>query len=49
MSYTLFREKWVDDKIQQDMDVICQEILRAVRPISILLTGAFGRGGKELK
>lgn len=44
MSYTLFKEKWVDDKIQQDMDVICQEILKTIRPISILLTGSFGRG-----
>jgi len=44
MRYTSLKEKWVDEKIQQDMNVICEEILKVVRPISILLTGGFGRG-----
>lgn len=42
--YTLHEEKWVDKKIQQDMDIICSEILNIIRPISILLIGSFGRG-----
>jgi len=44
MSYTLHKEKWIEDKIQQDMDIIREEILNVVKPISILLIGSFGRG-----
>ena len=47
MRYTSLKEKWVDEKIQQDMDVICEEILKDVKPISILLTGGFGRGEEK--
>lgn len=42
--YTLQNDKKIDTKIQQDMDTICEEILKNSTPISILLTGSFGRG-----
>ena len=42
--YTKHNEQWIDDKIRQDMDTICDEILRSAKPICILLIGSFGRG-----
>ena len=44
MSYTLHKKRWIDDRIQRDLDIICEEILKDITPISILLIGAFGRG-----
>ena len=34
--YTLHEEKWIDDQIQQDMDIICAEILKAVKKAGII-------------
>lgn len=44
MKYTPHTEKWINDKIHHDMQIVCEEILKVVKPISILLIGGFGRG-----
>jgi hypothetical protein len=44
MSYTAAAEKSVEDKIDRDMKLICNEILEVAEPISIVLIGSFGRG-----
>jgi len=44
MEYTPYKEKWINNKIHSDMQVICKEILKVVDPISIILLGGFGRG-----
>lgn len=42
--YTPYTEKWINDKINSDMQIIREEILKVVKPISIILLGGFGRG-----
>jgi hypothetical protein len=42
--FTVNKDKKTEEKIQGDMDVICDEILKNSTPVSILLTGSFGRG-----
>lgn len=44
MSYTKILDTRVDSKIDYDMKIVCDEILKIVRPISIILFGGFGRG-----
>jgi hypothetical protein len=44
MNYTAAAEKSVEDKIDRDMKIICNEILEIAEPISIVLIGSFGRG-----
>lgn len=42
--YTPRKEKWINDKIDKDMRMVCDAILKVVDPISIILLGGFGRG-----
>jgi hypothetical protein len=42
--FTIYNNPAVDQKIQSELDVITQEILSSIRPITILLAGSFGRG-----
>lgn len=47
MSYTIYPDKRINDKIHSDIQIICEEILKIIEPISIIsiiLTGSFGRG-----
>jgi len=42
--YTIFNNEIVDLKIEKDLDYIVTEICKNISPISIILTGSFGRG-----
>lgn len=42
--FTVNDDKKIEEKIQEDLDIICDEILKNSTPVSILLTGSFGRG-----
>lgn len=44
MSYTASSDKRIDEKIDRDLKIVIEEILKAVSPISIILFGGFGRG-----
>lgn len=44
MSYTLLKDERIEKKIDQDMQIICEEILKVIRPVSIILFGGFGKG-----
>jgi len=37
-------KKHIDEKIQKDLEVVCEEILKVTKPISIILFGGYGRG-----
>lgn len=42
--FTIQDNKLVDEKIQEDMELICKCVLKYINPVSILLIGSFGRG-----
>lgn len=42
--YVAYEEKWINDRIEEDMKLICKEVLGVGRPVSIILMGSFGRG-----
>jgi hypothetical protein len=42
--FTVSNDKNIEEKIQGDLDIICDEILKKTIPVSIILTGSFGRG-----
>lgn len=44
MTFTNTGIAWIEDKIQKDLDILCDLILEYIDPISILLLGSFGRG-----
>lgn len=44
MTFTNTGIAWIEEKIQTDLDILCDLILEYVDPISILLLGSFGRG-----
>ncbi len=44
MSYTPLKDKRIDDKIDHELQIVCEEILKIIRPVSIILFGGFGRG-----
>jgi len=44
MSYTKINDDRIDKKIDLEMGIVCEEILKIIKPISIILFGGFGRG-----
>ena len=44
MSYTKIDDERIDKKIDGEMGIVCEEILKVVNPVSIILFGGFGRG-----
>jgi len=44
MSYTQIQDERIDNKIDQELSIVCEEILKVIKPISIILFGGFGRG-----
>jgi len=44
MNYTPYVENRVNKKIRKDLEIVCEEILKITRPISIILFGGYGRG-----
>lgn len=44
MSYTKIKDERIDNKIDLEMRIVCEEILKVIKPISIILFGGFGRG-----
>jgi len=44
MSYTQLKDERIDNKIDQELSIVCEEILKVIKPISIILFGGFGRG-----
>jgi len=44
VDYTPLRDERVNSKIEQELKIVCEEILKVVKPISIILFGGFGRG-----
>lgn len=44
MSYTQLKDKRIDNKIEQELRIVCEEVLRVVKPVSIILFGSYGRG-----
>ena len=43
MSYTQIEDERIDNKIEQELQVVCEEILKVTKPVSIILFGGFGR------
>ena len=44
MSYTQLNDERIDKKIDQELEIVCEEILKVIKPVSIILFGGFGRG-----
>jgi len=44
MNYTQIKDERIDSKIEQELKIVCEEVLKVVKPISIILFGGFGRG-----
>lgn len=44
MSYTQLNDERIDNKIEQELQIVCEEILKVIKPVSIILFGGFGRG-----
>ena len=44
MSYTQIKDSRIDEKIEQELAIVCEEILRLTRPVAIILFGGYGRG-----
>ena len=44
MSYTQSKDERIDKKIDRDLSIVCEEILKVIKPVSIILFGGFGRG-----
>jgi len=44
MGYTQVQDDRIDEKIDADLKVVCEEILKIIDPVSIILFGGFGRG-----
>lgn len=44
MSYTQAKDERIENKIDQELKIVCEEILKVIKPISIILFGGFGRG-----
>ena len=44
MSYTQVKDKRIDNKIDEQLKVVCEEVLKISEPVSIILFGGFGRG-----
>jgi len=44
MSYTQVKDERIDNKIDEQLKVVCEEILKITQPVSIILFGGFGRG-----
>jgi hypothetical protein len=44
MSYTQIKDERIDKKIEQELQIVCEEILKVVKPVSIILFGGYGRG-----
>jgi hypothetical protein len=51
MSYTQLNDERIDKKIDQELEIVCEEILKVIKPVSIILFGGFGRGegGAQVK
>ena len=51
MSYTQVKDERIDNKIEQELKIVCEEILKVIKPVSIILFGGYGRGeaGAEIK
>jgi len=44
VSYTQINDERIDNKIEQELQIVCEEILKVIKPVSIILFGGFGRG-----
>jgi hypothetical protein len=44
MSYTQIDDERIDQKIDEAVDIIREEILKVIKPVSIILFGGYGRG-----
>ena len=44
MSYTQLKDERIESKIEQELEIACDEILKVVKPVSIILFGSYGRG-----
>ncbi len=44
MSYTQAKDERIENKIEQELQIVCEEILKVIRPVAIILFGGFGRG-----
>jgi len=51
VSYTQVKDERIDNKIEQELKIVCEEILKVIKPVSIILFGGYGRGeaGAEIK
>ncbi|MFC2067154.1 hypothetical protein ACFLUO_08950 [Chloroflexota bacterium] len=44
MSYTQLKDERIESKIEQELNIVCEEILKVIKPVSIILFGSYGRG-----
>ena len=44
MSYTWIKDERVENKIDRELKIVVEEILKVIKPVSIILFGGFGRG-----
>lgn len=44
MSYTQLKDERIENKIEQELKIVCEEILKIIKPVSIILFGGYGRG-----
>lgn len=44
MSYTQHKDEQINSKISQELEIVCEEVLKVIKPVSIILFGGFGRG-----